>query len=235
MSQSFRVADYIAVKLESFCRTYLDPSMSFVGLPIKSTAIKTSGYITRTNSALIARMIELNNQKIPYGLVRKANEIFKLPLMLCSLKHKGFITDPSYKHLQADIDDWYEEESLRLKYTSPLSYLGAQHPDDIALQQGIRLIARHGKALVMSAYTEARAHEKANQTLTLATAHSVKGLEFDEVTIASDLNDSISDIISQIQAGRKHDTLLPAEQESLNLYYVSCSRAKISLLSATHL
>lgn len=235
MTQSFRVADYIANKIENFCINYLDPTMRFKGVPINDTTIKTRGYLTRTNSALIGKMIELNLQNTSYGLVRKANEIFKLPLMLCSAKYQGFISEVQYKHLQSDIDDWYESDTLRNLHKSPLSYIGSIHSEDQQLTQAIRLIARYGKSAVMNAYSEAKKHEKANQNYLLATAHSCKGLEFDEVTIGDDLNESISKILINIKSGQSIDELSTSDQESLNLYYVACSRCSKVLNNATHL
>lgn len=235
MSKSFRVADYIAPRIEKFCRTYLDPTMTFEGVSPHSTAIRSSLYITRTNSALIGRMIELNNQHKQYGLVRKAAEIFRLPLMLCGLKYQGFITEASYKHLQSDVDDWYEYDNIRSQFASPLSYIGHVHKEDFQLQQAIRLVARHGKPTIMQAYQEAKKHERSNQSYILATAHSCKGLEADEVYIADDMNESISDILIQLSLGRALDSLTTTEQESLNLYYVAISRAAVQLHNATHL
>lgn len=235
MSKSFRVADYTAPRIEKFCRCYLDPDMHFRGVPIKDTTIKTSGYITRTNSGLIARMIELNETGSPYGLIRKATEIFKLPLMVCNFKYQGVITDPSYRHLQADIDEWYETSALRDKYKSTISYLSDLYSEDFPLQQAIRLIQRFGKANIITAYSEARKHERSDQPYILATAHSCKGLEFDEVYIATDLNDSIEKIVTLIKSGYPIEHLTIPERESLNLYYVACSRAAKALHNATYL
>ena len=235
MSQSFRVADFIAKKVEKFSKKYLDPEMSFKGITVKDTTIKTKGYLTRTNGALISKMIELEQQGIEFGLVRKASEIFKLPLMLCSLKHQGFITEPAYKHIQADINDWYESPELKHQYKSPLSYLSKLYMDDMQLMQAIRLIQRYGISTVLSTYKEARKHEKSKQSYILATAHSCKGMEFDEVTIASDLNDSIVSIKQTIDTNKSLDSLTTSEQESLNLYYVAVSRSKKSLINAIHL
>ena len=235
MSQSFRVADHIGTKIEKFCQTYLDPSMSFIGVPIHDTTIKTRGYLTRTNGALISQMIDLNRQGIEYGLVRKSAEIFKLPLMLCNLKYQGFITDPSYKFLQSDVDNWYEDSILRDRYKGPLAYIMSLHSDDQQLIQASRLIQKHGKSAIMDAYSESKKHEKSNQSYILATAHSCKGLEFDEVTISPDLNDSIVQLLATIKAGKQLSSLLPSELESLNLYYVSCSRAAKVLNNAQHL
>ncbi|PNX51221.1 MAG: hypothetical protein BV456_03940 [Thermoplasmata archaeon M8B2D] len=235
MSQSFRVADYIAERIEKFCIRYLDPDMEFKGIKVVDSTINSNGYLTRTNGALIAKMIELNIQNTPYALVRKATEIFRIPLMLCNIKYQGFISDQAYKHLQVDIDDWYENDHIRSNYTSPLMYIANVHKEDQQLVQAIRLIQRYGKPSIMNAYSEAKKHENTKQKYILATAHSCKGLEFDEVTISTDLNDSISEILASIQAGKKHSELSPSEQESLNLYYVACSRSAKVLNNAIHI
>ena len=56
-------------------------------------------------------------------------------------------------------------------------------------------------------------------------------LEFDEVTIASDLNDMVADITNDIRTN-PDKVLSVAERNELNLYYVSCSRAKKVLNNA---
>lgn len=235
MSQSFRVADYIANRISKFCTKYLDPDMKFEGIPITNTTIKTRSFITRTNGALIAKMIELNRQNIPYGLVRSANEIFRLPLMLVNIKYQGFITEPSYKHLQTDIDDWFETDELQDKYSTVLSYLLHLYEDDVQLSQAITLVLKHKKAAIMNAYSEAKKHEKTTQSYILATAHSCKGLEFDEVTLSTDMNSSIDKVIDKLREGARREDLFRHEVEALNLYYVACTRAAKVLINANYL
>jgi len=61
--------------------------------------------------------------------------------------------------------------------------------------------------------------------LVLTTAHSVKGLEFDEVTIGNDLNDVILDIVTRIKEQPEY-VLTLEETNELNLAYVAASRAR---------
>ena len=56
-------------------------------------------------------------------------------------------------------------------------------------------------------------------------------LEFDEVTIASDLNDMVADITNDIRTNTDK-VLSTTEKNELNLYYVACSRAKKVLNNA---
>ena len=68
----------------------------------------------------------------------------------------------------------------------------------------------------------------------LLTAHSSKGLEFDEVTLAPDMNTSIDKALEKMAEGYVciDD---PAILETFNLYYVACTRALVRLRNATHL
>jgi len=235
MSQSFRTSSDIADRIQAFCRQYLDPTMDFRGVTLKNKTIKTRGFIARTNAALIGKMIELNTLGIPYGLTRTPKQLFTLPLSLCNLKYKGFIADPSIRHLQADVDDYYEEPALRREYRSVLAYIKDLHQDDIVIQQTTRLILKHGARALRECYESALKHSKKKQPYILGTAHSTKGLEFDEVTIADDLNKVISNILSAYPHSIAYTDYLPEEITEFKLYYVACSRAKKVLNNATHL
>jgi superfamily I DNA/RNA helicase len=235
MSQSFRVADHIAEKIEKFCRKYLHEDMSFQGVPIRDTTISSRAYIARTNASLIGKMMELNATGTAYGLTRKAKQIFDLPLLICSLKHRGFIPNPEYKHLQSDVDHYYDNlPTLSHTFKSLFSYLLALHEDDQVLVNTIKLVSRHSKAAIIECFDEARKHEKACQSYTLGTCHSMKGLEVDEVTIAPDLNESISDLLQLITMNPDYE-VTETERNELNLYYVATSRARKALINAAHL
>jgi superfamily I DNA/RNA helicase len=235
MSQSFRVADYIATRIDKFCVKYLDPDMQFKGVQLSDTIIKSRGFITRTNGALISKMIELNQTSTPYGLVRSVNEIFRIPLMLVNIKYEGIIQDSAYKHLQSDINDWFESDELQDRYSTVLSYLSKTYEDDMQLAQAISLVLKYKKATIMATYAEAKKHEKTNQSYTLATAHSCKGLEFDEVTLSTDMNNSVEKTLDKLNSGFSRSDLARNEIESLNLYYVACSRAAKVLNNAIYL
>ena len=58
-------------------------------------------------------------------------------------------------------------------------------------------------------------------------------LEYDEVTIGPDLNDSVTDVISCLVD--PNYVLTTEDINTLNLYYVACSRAKKVLNNAIHL
>lgn len=231
MSQSFRVSDQIAERIETFCRKYTSPNMSFKGIKQTDNAIITRAFISRSNATLIAKMIDLNRLGISYGLTRTPDQIFEQPLSLCYLKYQGFITDPQFRHLQSDVDDFFENEDLKRTFKTALRYIQKLYTDDDILQQTIALINRYGSKTIIECYEECKRHARISQTYTLGTAHSTKGLEFDEVTIADDMNTNTAKAIAKLDEIDIYDSLDFIRTE-LNLYYVACSRAKKSLINA---
>lgn len=238
MTRSFRVSDKIASRIEKFCNRYIDQSMSFQGVPVEDTTIRTRAYIARTNATLIARIIQLNTLGIPYSLTRPPEKLFEQVLAFISMKHKGFITDPSLRYLQEDVDDYYESSTLRADNKTLFGYLRKLYPNDTVIAQNVALIAKFGPKNIIVAYEESRKHKAYKNSIILGTAHSTKGLEYDEVTIADDLNTAIEDIVrvidTNIRAGRETE-LTVLERTELNLYYVACSRARKVLIDAKHL
>jgi len=177
MTKSFRVSSLIAVEIEQFVQKYIDPSMQFEGTPISDKSISSRAFISRTNSTLIAKMIELQKSDTPYTLLRRVDDIFKHALMVSSFKYQGTILDSTYKHVQEDIDNFYEELLPLNKNAKLLPYLLQLHEHDFTLQRAIKLVLQHGPKAIYSAYDYAKSHETktTSNSLVLATAHSVKG------------------------------------------------------------
>lgn len=235
MSKSFRVADHIAQRIEKFCRKYMHEDMSFEGITLDDTTIKDRAYIARTNTALISKMMELNELDVPYTLTRNPDQIFRLPLLICGLKPNSFITNPEYKHLQEDVNHYHQHRhNLSDQYKTMFAYLMDVHSSDKTLINTIRLVSKWGSASIVACYQEAKKHTKSTTNYYLGTAHSMKGLEADEVTIAPDMNEAIIDAIHFVQ--QSPDKPLPEEHlTELNLYYVATSRARKKLINALHL
>jgi F-box protein 18 (helicase) len=227
LTKSFRVSEKIAARISTFCRKHIDVNMQFEGVPVRDETIESRAIISRTNAGMVSAMIGLVADRTPFNLVRSPQEIFKLPLMVCYLKYQGEILDPVYKHIQDDVDEWYETPELQKEFKSPLALLSDRYDFDIPLANAIRLVLSKGKQTILATYEYVVKQLKTSSNLTLATAHSVKGLEFDEVIILDDLN-------SSVEAAMMNPTFSESVQE-LNLYYVACSRARKSLLNATHL
>lgn len=235
MTQSFRVNEVIAKKIESFCKKCIDPSMEFKGIPLSDDRIKSRAFIARTNGSLIAKMMELNELSVPYTLSRPAKFIFRVPLLLCSLKRGGFVPDPEYHHIQDDVEAYYSDPDLMKEY-SLLGYIKNKHEDDIPLQSAANVIINYGATSIINCFEKAKRNEKIKTSYTLCSAHSAKGLEFDEVTLSADMEKSISESVTLIlENGFPPEKLTEDERSELNLYYVACSRAKKVLNGANYL
>lgn len=237
LSRSFRVPQHIAGPVEKFCKQYLDETMEFSGVDTKGGKVVTRGYISRTNSGLIGKIIELNRLGAPYGLVRKAKEIFKTPLMVAGLKYQGKVFNQEHKHVQEAVNDWFEnEDGIKVKYPTMFGYLMFKFKEDVGISQAVKIILKYGKSEIFEAYSKAKEHEEKSHDFTLLTAHSCKGLEFDEVTLAPDMNYAVDMVIERQGHGPYNDSELPiSDKETLNLYYVACTRALVRLHNATHL
>ena len=231
LTKSFRVEKSIAERIEKFCKKHIDENMVFEGVELEDKTVKTEAYLSRTNAGMISAMIDLTARNKPFSTVRKPADIFKLPLALIFAKYQGEISEPSYKHLQADIDEWYETPELQRNHKTPLTYVGSLYSFDITLSAALALVVRKGRQDILAAYEFAKKHQGKRHTTWLGTCHSVKGLEFDSVTLTDDLNSSASKALGL------GDVILSEEEcvQELNLYYVACSRAKKYLYNATML
>jgi superfamily I DNA/RNA helicase len=238
MTQSFRVSASIATRVESFLRDNIDPNAEFKGTKLTDTAIRSKAILTRTNAALIDYMITLEDDGTPFSLVRKATDIFKLPLLVTSFKNKGTITDSQYRHVQDDINYYYDTvlpaESKAGTPRSLFGYLLDTHRHDYPLVQAIKLVSKRGAPAILKAYNHAREYEngsKHKQPLILASIHSVKGLEMDEVTIGNDANSMVEEILSNRRDNPDYQ-FTEDELTELRLYYVACTRARVKLNNA---
>lgn len=228
LTRSFRVSVKIAKRIEKFCRIAIDPTMEFKGTDSENNDIVTTAYLSRTNAGMVSAMLELAARNQPFNTVRNIRDIFRLPLSLAFLKYQGEISDPAYKHIQTDVDDWYEDADLRKMFPNVLSYLGSLYTFDVPLSIAISLVARNGVGKIMTAYNFAKECQTGEHATTVGTGHSVKGLEFDRVIVGDDLNKTASSAL-----GHGEEEMSEEEKiQELNLYYVVCSRARKELLNA---
>jgi len=235
MTQSFRVSKQIAASIQSFANINIDPTMQFLGVDSPIPKTPTTAFISRTNAGLISQLMTLNRHHTPYTLVRAADTIFKPVLSIMKLTFKGFIGDPSFKHLQQDVDEYFLDDDLKIQFRTPLMYLKHLHEDDISLQNAIALIQRYGAEEITSCYNEAKSHEKTKTDYLVGTAHSFKGLEADFVSLSDDMNHALSKIFDQLPDNFCPQSLPQEMKSEIYLYYVACSRARHRLYNAEHL
>ena len=232
LSKSFRVNKEDAVLVEAFCRDTFSPDMSFKGMDYpEDKPIVTSAFITRTNSTLISKMIQLDAQGTPFRLSSKAkvSQMFLWPLALIYLKPGYTQHNKELSHLQADADNWGRSPALQQKY-SLRQYILHHNEYNQAIQNANRLLMQYSPEEVITAKDAADGHVHSNAPLTLLTAHTSKGLTFDSVTLADDLNLSVTKaLLARVDEQTQDDI------ETFKLYYIACSRHRLRLLNASHL
>ena len=240
MSQSFRCSTDIAKRIDGFSKSYINPNKNFIGIKYDDMSIKTSAYISRNNAQLIERIIQFSAVNTKYNLFRPADSIFELILILLSSNNKDKrIERGDFRYLQEDIDKWNHSLELQDKHRKPFSYLNSLYGEETGFKTAFTLIREYGPATIYKAYESAKQYEKDKTVypISVGTVFGTKGLEFDKVTILSDLNAAVADVLEPDEDGNKKDLIdfTEDEQTVIYLYYVACSRAKKELVNATHL
>jgi len=236
LTQSFRVSAPIAEKVQAFCNNTFAPNMKFEGMHYSSISTTTEAYITRTNSALIEHMIGLNRTNTPYRLITpgKLKQLFKYPLFLLGSEPNRTVYEHELKGVQHTINDWFNLSEQEQAKQGMFSYIREHNEDNPNIASAITLILKYGPKSIIDAYNSADAHLHSSANLCLTTAHSVKGMTFDVVTISDDLNNSIEDIMLQY----KHiDNYKPTAEllAELKLYYVAVTRCRHVLNNAKYI
>ncbi len=235
MTQSFRCESKIAEQIEAFGQEYINSTFKFKGIDktlLDINDIKTTAYISRNNSQLVSKIIELNLTNTPFNLTRPAYSIFELVMILLNLDPNKRVTSPEWKHLNEDVDKFTNDYGLQKEFQTELKYILYMHDEDSAIKTAANLILNYGSNNIYNAYNSAKKYEKSkNHPYTVCTAHSSKGLQFDKVIVANDLNDSMSKTIERIEEGKDDEK----DTDTILLYYVTISRSIKQIKNATHL
>ncbi|MCK5848433.1 MAG: AAA family ATPase, partial [Caldisericia bacterium] len=198
MTQTFRCNPELAERVQTFMRRHADPHFQFIGTEPETKAIESVMHISRTNSALVGKIIDLMEEDIGFNMARKASIVFELVLILLQLKPDSNIYSGEWRHLQADVDEWENDDLLKRTHRTALSYIAKKYEDEIPIKSAVGIITNYGPRKIFGAYNFAKAHEKEkNHKVTIGTAHSLKGAEADRVYILDDVNNSIRDLIDE--------------------------------------
>jgi F-box protein, helicase, 18 len=236
LSTTFRCRPHIVEHANWILETFKGEQLKIVSGNDQQGDIKTQAFITRTNSALIEYIDDLDS----FNLTRTPELIFDCLLSLVNWKYgiHGTISK-QYKFL------------TRFKTVDDLNkYI--EETDDQELKQGMKLLDKYDNqiwaaegftngAKIHQLYEKARENYNCNgqSTSTLTTGHSAKGLEFDRVTIGNDFPDmtmTISKLLQNKIIMEPEDFVKSQKQEAVaareeaNLYYVAVTRARFESL-----
>lgn len=233
MTQSFRVKSTIAEDVQYFLQTYLKSPRKFEGVQ-KEGPITSIAYISRTNGAMIARMMDLIEDKTPFKTLRKPSEIFSLALTLMNISKPEQIYKEDLQYLKTDYATYINSTQIQKQYKTFFLYLENQHPYDIQLLSAIKLLRKHSYSEIYNTYSIAKQYfeDTAHYSIILTTAFVAKGGEWDSVYIEDDINDIVDNIKEKID-----DDIPITEEEKteLRLAYVAATRCKYELHNAKFL
>ena len=245
LTESFRVSDDIAFTIQQFVHKYIDKTYDFTGRVYPSNApIETSMYITRTNTYLLHEMFRLKENGIGFNTTRPIDTIIELPLILATLDKHTTIKEYKYKHIEKLRVDWGKSAPLRQQYPELEAYVRNNLKGDEEADIAFKVVDKHRAEELIDLAKYVRECSKSEWPLLLSTAHSVKGLESDSVTIAPDLNEKVAEAIEKmkknnvnVREGTKAVVAKLNEEylSELRLYYVATTRAKVELINATKL
>lgn len=233
LSQSFRVDCKFAPAIQEFLRRHLDPTAVFEGMVYPDNVKpKTKAYLTRTNVALIAKMIQLNKAGIPYHLshATKIKQMFKMPLAVIYAKAGKIEKDSELKHFQELVDNHAKIPLVNGEKIGLYTYLLNCDEADNLTKSAIKLVMTFSKEEIIEAYEQAESHKSQTCDLQLMTAHSSKGATRDIVELDEDMNEAIKEILTGKFKGTEEE-----RRAELCLYFVAITRHRYQIINAKYL
>jgi len=208
LTETFRCRPGVVNMANHILSTYKGEERKLKAVFDNLNHVDTIAYITRTNASLIDYIHKFDEFK----LTRDANEIFKSALSV-------------FYFLRGDYDSIYPE----YKYLSAFSRSDLEsyisETGDLELRKAFEQATKYGTGLIRL-FEKAKQQKNSNAVITLTTAHSAKGLEFDAVHLCDDFPslDQIAgmDELSQIEKDNEY-----------NLFYVAVTRAKYAVSNNT--
>lgn len=222
LTHSWRCSTKIAADIEAFMRKEVSEDFRFVGTddPVANGKFL---YCTMTNASIVSEIQNRLEANKGFYLLRKISDIFAAPMAVTTASTGKVPYQKKYLFLA---DEYKNYQNNREKGQSYMQYL-LDNVDDVEVQNAVKLLMslnRKGINL-FELYRQAKA-APVDHTYTIATVFTAKGLEYETVEIADDLNSKIDTIRSN--GGIQNDEDLVAYR----CYYVACSRAGKNLLSA---
>ena len=167
----------------------------------------------------------MQESRLIYLFLKTYEQLQSLHLYLAYLIYiygsLGDIQRARWQLWQISLTD-FNSIDLTARYETLMSFIASKYTDDIAIGSTLTILGEYDYGEILSAYENAKAHEKEkNHNITICTAHSSKGLEWDKVVLLEDMNKSIRKIIDK----KEPDMYDANDIESFNIYYVACSRS----------
>ena len=221
LTQSFRCSTAIAKRIENCMKKNLREDFKFIGTDEPLRNDKTL-YCTGTNAAIVEKIASrlCNNQS--FKLLRKPVDIFA-PLLAVSSAASG---KKPYQRKYEYLFDIYKDFKAQSKHKTYTAYL-LSVIDDNEIESAVGILSKFRKENINVFDIYKRCKDiKEDESYTIATVYTSKGMEYETVYIAEDLNSQFKD------ACKKQYPTSGDELTAMRCYYVACSRAGVNLLNA---
>jgi len=221
---------------------FIDEPMNFYGDKKDNLDLETFLMQFRTNSYMIAEMIELMNSKIKFTLTRPIKNIVGDFLYLLSgveREYKYYIeNNNTHSERFSEENKVFFDAHLDYIYSNTNKYFiqwllsidgdenfdVAQHVIDCAKSIVSKKLKSKDLIRLVKYYNDRKNRDK---SLLLSTAHSSKGIGVDCVYICEDLNKATKEAIEYNDENPEN-----RREDELYTYYVACTRAKKCLINA---
>jgi ATP-dependent exoDNAse (exonuclease V) beta subunit len=233
LTNSFRFNEKIAKNATYFLNVWKGENKEVKGLN-KDNKINTKAIISRTNSYLIETVVSLLKDDEKFKFVREPYNVFGLALNLLRLKNKEQL-DKSFKYLE------------KLNYDELLDMSENEDFNDYEMKTALNIVEKYNKALI-GYYVKAKEFfndSNLKPKYYLTTAHTSKGLEWDEVTLLEDFNLLYLKVAKLMKernvkeepyyfikalSNNAYQGLADLENE-VNLFYVAYTRGKVKAIN----
>lgn len=219
-TQSYRCSVDIAQRIENKMRKVLSKDFRFKGTDKPVTNGKTL-YCTLTNAMIVDKIQRRLDENKSFTLLRKPSDIFAAPLAVLSASTGKRPYQSKFEFLV----DVFEDYKKQRKHRTYFKFLLAELDDD-EISNAVKLLQRlSSEGINLFNLYKAAKEAKPDKNYTISTVFTSKGLEFETVYIADDLN-------TKFNSACCGD--LP-DEEALTImrcYYVACSRCGVNLQNA---
>ena len=244
LTTSFRFNNILATRASKFLYFFKGEKNRLKGEG-KSSAIITKAYISRSNIQLIDIIFSFIREKKFFKTIRDPYLIFALPLNILNLLEKKRV-EKKFLYLKRLYNDYQKSFKEGEFLGSLLSYLEilASKIKDIELQRAVEIVGIYKEELrEIYKITLNNFHSPQKADIFLTTAHTSKGLDFDEVNLLGfEMQEVFLNGLNYLLTKQKvkidqnfdfvkfwQQNIYKLSQQTIdefNLYYVAITRAK---------
>lgn len=207
LTYTFRCSKNVVDEANMILKRYLGSKTFLTSKNTEVPEINTVAYITRTNAMLIEliSIFKDEDENTKFNLLKTPQEIFNTAVnVYYFLNNEHEKLSKEFKYLKK-----FQSEAHLLEF--------ANDYDMVDLKSSVKLVKRYKKYVFVLMESAKKMQDKKSH-ITLTTAHTSKGLEWDRVLLTSDFKD-----LAEI------DTVEKLIEEG-NLLYVAVTRAKYEIL-----